>query len=525
MLLEFDSVRLFVDRSQATRSDFQITQRNGPSIAALCEKLDGIPLAIELAAALSSMLTPQQILAQIDARFDLLVNRRRDAVARHKTLRAAIDWSFDLLDEPLQKFFASLSAFRGGFTLEAAEEVCKDSLSFDNIAELRERSLLIAEAPSDDSNDTGMRYRLLEALRQYADERLSPQERESLQKRHFDCFLTMTDRAQEEMAGPDQAACLDRLDLDIDNLRAALRWGRDCPDLILPSLRMAANLCRFWDLRGYVTEGRQWMNTFLNLPHAQELSAERALALNRAGVLALVQSDYTLAKSVTEESLRIWKSLRNAGQARKALANLAAILMHEGDLVLAEEVIQEALELGRETGSPHEMFVTLNYLGVLRYQQGDYTGARTAFEDSMELARETGDVDHIAIGLENVAGSALRMGDLDTAESPYTETMKIKRTIGTESGMCNTLEGFAEVNSARGNHLRSATLLSAAATIRKEAGIPHQSPNLESVRQALEAARESLGESAFAAAWSAGETLSLSEAVAFALHERQDCQN
>ncbi|MES2459107.1 MAG: AAA family ATPase, partial [Armatimonadota bacterium] len=292
VLLEFPSVQLFVNRAQAARSDFQLTARNADAITALCTRLEGIPLAIELSAAWSQTLTPAQMLERLNRRFDLLVSKRRDVSPRHSTLRATIEWSFRLLSLDLQSFFAQLSVFRGGWTLEAAETVSQDPFAMGFLAELCERSLIIAE---ETPNGT-MRYRMLESMREFVAERLADSGASDIRRRYIGYFLDFSEAGAAQLTGPLQSEWLNRIEDDHGNLRAILAYfaASDAPDDKETHLRLAGTLWRFWMMRGYLTEGRQHLATALDRAESTPRPS-RVLALAAAGNLAGAQGDRVAA--------------------------------------------------------------------------------------------------------------------------------------------------------------------------------------------------------------------------------------
>jgi predicted ATPase/class 3 adenylate cyclase len=358
----FESVQLFVDRAQASKPDFRVTNSNAAAIAELCDRLEGMPLAIELAAARALVMTPAQMLQESAKRFDFLVGRKRGVVERHRTLRAAVDWSYRLLAPEMQRFFARLSVFRGGWTVEAAEAVCEEPLALDLLALLRECSLVLTE-----ETEQGMRFRMLETMREYAQERLvEAAEVEVCNKRHTDYFLSLAEQAEPELKGADQAEWLARLETEHDNLRAALAWCRDADDGGESGLRLAGALWQFWLVRGHWSEGREWLAFALGHLGAHERTKARAKALNCAGELARSQADYAPARSACEESLAI----------------------------------------SRELGDRHGVANSLHTLGNLARNQGNYAQARSFYEESMAIRRELGDRLYIAASLESLANVA-----------------------------------------------------------------------------------------------------------------------
>lgn len=309
-LMEFASIRLFLDRAQAARPDFQITRENAATVAALCERLEGMPLAIELAAAWVGTLTVSQILVRLAHRFDLLTSRRKDLSARHRTLRAAIEWSYRLLPAELQPFFVGLSVFRGGWTLEAAEAVCAEPRALEYLPQLRERSLILAE-----ETPSGMWFRLMETLREYAGEQLSEETRKTLKTQHLRFFLRFATEAQSHLHGPEQARWLEALEQQHDNLRAALEWSREEPAHIADGLRLASHLHFFWHVRGHLAEGYRWLTDLLgsyeaiHVPSPSEPMDLHLLAASwqGAGELAYAQAHLPAARKNLEAALALWK--------------------------------------------------------------------------------------------------------------------------------------------------------------------------------------------------------------------------
>jgi predicted ATPase/DNA-binding SARP family transcriptional activator len=306
-LSAYDSVRLFIDRAQQAKTDFQISNGNAPAVAELCDRLEGIPLAIELAAARAQVLTPAQMLAQLSSgaepnrRFDLLASRRRDLSERQRTLKGAVEWSYRLLSPELQRFFCRLSVFRGGWSVEAAEAVCEEPLALDYLAQLRECSLVLAHEAGEQ-----IRFSMLETLREFGRERLvAAAEEMSASKRHRDYFLALAEAADRQLIGPEEKRGLERLDANQDNLRAALSWSLTDPAGAEPGLRLAATLRRFWWIRGNMREGQQWLRAMLEREGASARTLERAAALTVLGALLQLCAEWEAARPYLEEGLAI----------------------------------------------------------------------------------------------------------------------------------------------------------------------------------------------------------------------------
>ncbi len=393
-LLAFPGVQLFADRAREARSDFQITPRNAGAVAALCCELEGIPLALELAAAWSSLLTPAQMRDRIGERFTLLRSRCKGVAERHQTLQGAIGWSYDLLPPDLARFWARLSVFRGGFSAEAAQEVCEEPDALDSLGRLRARSLVTAE-----ESGGGMRFRLLETLREFGTAQMGEDERDSLAALHAAHFLRLAEQAEPLLTGPEQARWLDRLGEEQDNLRAAL-------DRLLghereTALTLAGRLWPFWELRGYIAEGRRQLARSLAGEAAR--TVWRARVLHGAGVLADAQDDRPEAVDRTEESVALFREIGE----RRGLAHSLAFLgyLHRAsDPGRARALLEESLALCRAEGNQPGLVYALCCLGRLALEGDHSAEARASFEESLEIARSLGYQQGIAESLHLLGG-------------------------------------------------------------------------------------------------------------------------
>jgi predicted ATPase/DNA-binding SARP family transcriptional activator/class 3 adenylate cyclase len=463
-----ESVRLFIDRAQAVRPDFQVTVRNAAAVAALCERLEGIPLALELAAARVSVLTPAQMLAHLERRFDFLVSRSSHTTPRHRTLRGTIDWSYELLSPELQQFFACLSVFRGGWTLEAAEAVCEQPLALDQLEQLRECSLVLAE---DASGET--RFRLLETLREYGLECLAASgEAERAWRRHAEFFLALTEAAEPGLKGPDQVVWLDRLEREHDNLRAALTCSIEKGEAEL-SLRLGEALWRYWQVRGYFAEGRERLAAVLALAGASEFKAARAEVLHGAGLLAYDQSDYSNARTVNEEALIIRRQLGDQRGIAASLNNLGHVARLQGDYALARALYEESLAIGRDLGDKQGLTVSLNGLGLVHCHQGDCAAARPRLEESLAIGRELGDKRRISISLKNLGLLAQEEGDYSLASALLEESLVIAQELSDRLGMARSLHNLGTVALRRGDYTAARALLGESLVIQREHGDRH----------------------------------------------------
>jgi predicted ATPase/DNA-binding SARP family transcriptional activator len=502
-LLEFPSVQLFVDRAQAQRVDFQITSRNAAGIRALCARLEGLPLAIELAAAWAKMLTPKQMLKQMEHRFDFLVSRRIDLPERHRTLRAVIEGSYRLLGPEEQGLFAALSTFRGGWTLESAEAVCVEPRALSLMARLRDRSLVIAEETDAVDTDT-MRYRMLESLREYASEQLPAETAGLLARRHAAYFLQIAEQAKPLLQGASQGRWLETLSAEHDNLRQALTFFLEAADGAEAGLRLGSALQQFWSTRGYLSEGRERLTVLLARAEARVHSKARADALNGAGVLAWRQGDWTSARSLHQESLEIRRELGDRQGFAISLGNLGNVAYDQGDYATARSLQEESLEMRRELGDRPGIAQSLGNLGNVAYEQGDYDSARSLQEESLEMRRELGDRQGIAQSLHNLANVAHDQGDYAAACSLHRESLEIRRELGDRQGIALSLGNLGNVIWSQGDYVSARSLHQESLEIRRELGdrqgiaqslgnlgiVAHEQGDYDSARSLLEASLE-----------------------------------
>jgi predicted ATPase len=353
-------VQLFVDRAQAARPDFQLTRGNVAAVAALCRNLEGIPLAIELVAARAMALTPAQMNERLAQRFELLTSRRWDEDGRHRSLWVALAWSYDLIPPPLQRFFASLSVFRGGCTVEAAQSVCEEPLALEFLTQLRERSLLTVE-----HDGAEPRFRLMETLREFAGEQLSERDRARLRARHGEWFLGLAEASRAALRGPEQARWLERLGADEDNLRAALDAMHESVDRVESELRLVGALVQFWAMRGGLQEGRGRIEDAL-ARGADAPARLRAAALHGACFLAYWQADYPATQVYSEAALNLWHTTDDkVGPLAVVQISLALTALDQEEWETARALLAERLAFSRETGEERDTGIALRGLGRL----------------------------------------------------------------------------------------------------------------------------------------------------------------
>lgn len=551
-----ECVQLFVDRAQAVRPDFQVTSANAAVLAELCGRLEGIPLALELAAARAQVLTPAQMLLQMEHRFDFLVSRQRDIAPRHRSLHAAIDLSYQLLSPNLRRFFARLSVFRGGWTTEAAQAVCEAPFALDDLSQLCECSLVAAE-----EDGLEMRFRMLETLREFAGEHLDEAESAALSSRHAEFFLALAEEAEPKLSGAEQARWLGRLQTEHDNLRAALTWSKTNLGDADTGLRLAGALGQFWCQQGYIIEGRDWLAAMLSLAASGPAGA-RAKALNGAGHLACMQGDFAAARALHQEGLALARRRGDKKGAANALGNLGTVAIEQGDLAAARTLYQESLALMRVLDNKKGVATQLCGLGRIAEEQGDLAAARALHGESLALTRDLGDRQGTAVALGNLGNVVHREGDVAAAGGFYEEALAILRQLGDEQGVATALinlgnvafdrgdvaqahalqqdslrrfrqqgdkcgiayglEGLAWPVAAQGRSERAARLLGAAQALREVLGAllaPDEQPQHQCHVAAMRAA---LGGAAFDRAWAAGRSMPLEQAIAEALADRPD---
>ncbi len=417
------SVQLFVERARSVRPDFALTDESAADVAELCRRLDGLPLAIELAAARVKLFAPRAMLARLEDRFELLKGGPRDLPARHQTLREAVAWSYDLLDEAEQRLFRCMAVFVGGATLAAIEAVsdAAPGAVLDGVAALVDHSLV-----RQDEDGTGEpRFLMLETIRAYGRERLSAAgELEATRARHAAYFRDFAEHAAEKLTGADQTRWLDRLEEDHGNLRAALRWAvdRSAPDV---ALRLGAALWRFWIARGHLMEGRQWLDRLYALPAADALLPTRARVLHGRATVAHNQGDNEEARSTLEKSLELWRALGDEHGTALALNNLAWVDCETSAFDRAEARAREAEALCRRLGDRRGVAVALNNLGWVANYRGLYRAAVAFHRESLDLRRALGDERGIAFALTNLAWAETYHGDYARAEALLDEAAAV----------------------------------------------------------------------------------------------------
>lgn len=515
------AVALFVARAQEADPAFIFTSANAPIVARICHQLDGLPLALELAAARVASLPLPVLLARLDRSLQVLTGGPRDAPARQRTMREAIAWSHDLLAPTEQALFRRLAVFAGGFTLDAAEAVAAgpigtDSVSLtpsvivDAITTLIDQSLLriLPDAPG------GPRYGMLETIRGYAVERLATDDvAPSLRQRHAGFYLSWAEAARPELTRAAAQMWFDRFEAEHDNLRAALDWLAQSGDWGA-CLRLVAALSPFWDYHGHLSEGRAWLERALDPTLTGGAPSNvRADALAAFGLLAARQGDFDRADAALEAARAIWLQLGDHVGLARALLWLGGVAEYCGDEARAQARFDETLALFRERGDPAGETETIYYLADTAYRRGDFVQAATLAQQVVAGSREGELPLFLVAGLVTAGESFCALGDGRRAAEALCEALDLARDLGSRLWVADALVGLADVATSTGDATHGARLLGAADALADRLGVPLL-PHHALHRRAHAATREALGEPEFAVAWAAGKTHSLDEAVA-----------
>jgi predicted ATPase/class 3 adenylate cyclase len=560
-LSQYEAVRLFIERAKSGKVDFEVTDENAPAVAEICVRLDGLPLAIELAAARIKMLPPKAMLQRLTSRLKFLTGGARDLPERQRTLRATIEWSFALLDEGEQLLFGRLAVFSGGRTLEAIEAICdaEGDLpvdAFEGVSSLLDKSLLRQE----EGPNGEPRFVMLETVHEFAREKLEESaEAEEIKRAHAEYFLTLAEEAYPELRGPDQLEWLERLEAEHDNMRAALSWAMERKEAELV-LRLGSTLSWLWSVRGYHSEGRRWLEEALAMD-GRGSPEVRAMALAGAGVLASEQGDLDRAKEACEEGLELlaneaseaseaklnllaflgwvaWqreehdkatelfeeglalsREMNDPWWLANSLSNLATVSHSQGDSERATELYAESMDLFREQGDKQSLTYCLTNLAMVACSQGDLRRAAQLTEESVALQRELGARGDVALGLCNLGWIALLQDDLGRAADLYRESLSLSWEIGLNPLVQSALEGFACLAGAKGEAERAVRLWGAAQTLHEIKGILRDTDFLDEADVRISAVRSGMGEEVWEEAWRKGRTMTLDEAVSYALEE------
>jgi predicted ATPase/serine/threonine protein kinase len=548
VLSQCPAVALFAQRAAAARPDFELNRENASAVAEICARLDGLPLAIELAAARVKVLSPSSMLTRLASRLHLLTGGSRDLPQRQQTLRAAIDWGYDLLSAAEQKLFRRLSVFVGGCNLESVEAVCdtKGDLDLDlldGMASMVDKSLV----QQIEQGKGESRFVMLETLREYALEKLEVSGEAVLTKRaHAAYYLVLAEENATESSEAEGAGWLERLGLENDNFRASLEWLTETGNAEW-GLRLGTSLFRFWEVREFLAEGRDRLDRLLKLPETGATTKLRMRALFAAGVLAGEQGDYAsaaalinesqdiaqalgdkrgvavslnalavfardrgdveVAHTLFEASLGLWRELDDQKAVARALSNLANVLKLQGEYSRARALYVECLSIFRGLGDRTGVAWSLNYQGDVAHDQGDSAAARTLYEQGLAIFREVGDRWGIAGTLADLGSLARETTDYCTARSMYRESIRVFQELDHRRGIARLLEYFACLASAQLEAERSLRLAGAAAALRQNIGAPLTPAEQAKLETSLHAARQALTNKVGATAWLEGWAL------------------
>jgi predicted ATPase len=553
-LSQCPAVALFVQRAVAAKPDFELNRENAPAVAEICARLDGLPLAIELAAARVKVLSPSSMLTRLASRLQLLTGGSRDLPQRQQTLRAAMDWSYDLLTAAEQKLFRRLSVFAGGCNLEGVEGVCDTKGDFDldlldGMASMVDKSLVqqVEQAKGES------RFVMLETIREYALEKLEASQEEALTKRaHAAYCLVLAEEEATERSGAEAGDWLERFEFEHDNFRAALEWLTETGDTEW-GLRLGTALFRFWEIREYLAEGRDRLGRLLRLTGGAAPTTLRMRALFAAGVLAGEQGDYASADTLINESqdiahelgdkmgiavslnalavfardrsdvataqilfeasLVLWRELGDRKAVARALSNLANVLKLQGDYERARSLYAECLAIFQELGDQTGVAWSLNYQGDVARDQGDSAAAQALYEQGLVIFRELGDRWGIAGTLADLGSLAREQRNYPRVHSLYRESIKIFRELEHKRGIARLLECFACSAAAQFNAERSLRLAGAAAALRQNIGAPLTPAEQGKLEASLHPARQALTNTAGATAWLEGWALPFEKAI------------
>jgi len=557
-LSQYGAVRLFIARAVATKADFVMNNENAPAVAEICTRLDGLPLAIELAAARVKILPPQAMLGRLQNRLKLLTSGQKDLPSRQQTLRGAIDWSFNLLSEDEQILFRRLSIFAGGCSLNALEALGQREMEIDmldGLESLVDKSLV--QQVGQENGDP--RFRMLETIREYASERLSESgEEEVLAQEHAAIYMSLAEELEPGLHGPEQLDCFKQLEIEHDNLRAALHWSLK-REKVETALRICASLWHFWWVRGHLTEGRKWLEATLQLAAAKgDKSRERARSLYALAVLCRSSGEVGSVLRFTEESAALAREIndqaslgwalsvkavghalrgetasagstaedavaimRQSGCARWDLANvlLRYSFAHArvGEMASALPTMEEALGLFRQLGDMWGISQALNGIGDIERASENYDRASSFYTESLHLYRQLGVKRDIPASLHNLGQVALASNNSLKAAEFFKESLRLHLELGNKNGIAECLVGLASVATAMGQTARAARLLGICALMREQLELSMWPAEQVMYEHNISMTHAELDEAGWMAAWNEGQAMSLEAAVEYAL--------
>ena len=515
-LQDFPSIHLFIERAQAVKPEFKMDEKNASLVAEICFRLDGLPLAIELAAARIRTLSLSSMLEHFDRRFEWLTQGARDLPAWRQTLQGAIEWSYNLLSEKEKALFARLSVFNGGWTLQAAEDICSDdelclrAEILNLLMQLVDKSLVTPEPEEE-------RYNFLETLREFAAHKLKESgELERLQKRHSQYYLKFSQTAKPHLLqGSAQLLWLHRMEREHNNLRAALAWVvEESKDAEL-ALEFGRAIHIFWLTRSYIHEARHWLGKILELDSPP--TETRANLLRFASDYASSQGDYTNANLLEEEAMEISRALGDEAGIYYSLDGMAMLAGMQGDYAKAAELLEQVLAYRRRMGDMLLLTGTLNNLAIATRRLGDLERAKLLYADAIKINKEAGNTKSLAHALNGLGEVHVQLKEYETAVQLLRESLLIRHQLGELKGITYSLNAIAMIMENLGDSLLAAKLEAAAAKIRRELGVPIAPATLAENENFVKKLREKLGDKPFEKAWGAGQSLAREQAVALAM--------
>jgi predicted ATPase/DNA-binding SARP family transcriptional activator len=514
-LAEDEAAELFISRAQAANPRFELSEQNATAVAELCARLDGLPLAIELAAARTKLLPPATLLSRLSNRLELLTGGRRDAPKHQQTLRMTFDWSYDLLEADAQRLFAQLGVFAGGCTLAAAEAVC-DGPVLDGLGTLVDESLIAQRVTAAGEP----RFSMLEIVREYALERLSDSdEHDELRARHLVYFVDLAEEAEPGLArGDDQITWFARLEDEHDNLRAALAFALDTRDAS-SALRLAVGIRRFWQIHGYLAEGRQALESALAVA-PDEPSEVRADALNMIGILAAEQGEFDGSEASFKAALADARAVESTRVIASALANLGNLAFFSGDHDAARHLYKESIQYFESLGDLRGQALAKENIGLMALTAEDVPEAVNWLSAALELAREGGDDREIAAAARSLAAATIELGEPAKVTELLTESLELARELGETHGIAVCLETFAGQSATAGEAARAATLFGASDAVRTSIGAQRQPDNQILYDRWLARTLARLDTEAYSRHYEDGRVLTLDDACNLAIgHE------
>ncbi|MBK8552244.1 MAG: tetratricopeptide repeat protein, partial [Ignavibacteria bacterium] len=454
-LTQFEAVRLFIERALSVKPDFRVNNENAPALAGICSRLDGIPLAIELAAARIKILTPEKIHERLDDRFSLLTGGKRTALPRQQTLRAMIDWSYDLLSDKERVLWNRLSVFSGGWDFEAAEFICQDEKIsekeiFDLLINLNEKSIILFDEDLE-------RFRMLETIRQYGEVKLNEEnEFEIVSERHLDHYVKFAETAESFLSGHEAQSRLNKLDIERGNLERSMLYALKTPEEE-KGIRLASALGSFWKIRGHYSEGRQWLEKLLEIN--KDISKPvLGKALCKLGKLVQLQGELDASVAHLNKSMEINEALNNKNLIAEAMNNLGIIKFEQGDYESAKNYYSESLKFFKETDDKKNIAYTINDLGSLLLEKGEYENAAKLFEESVEIQREAGEKRGVAYSLFNLGNIIMEQGDLARCAGIFDECIVLFKELEEKRGTAYSLCSLGNIAFSLGE-IEKATIL------------------------------------------------------------------